>query len=150
MVGTSGENTLSKRHTRIPSADCIEVEVTTIDAFCREHRIAPSLIKIDIEGYEFHALRGAREVLREYSPIIVAELHPMNWPDIGVDPESEQRFISGLNYSTKALEGALDPFSIYGHLLLEPRKRGGEVSGETHQVPIGCGSGCAGQGAGSA
>lgn len=123
VVGTSGENTLSQKHSRIPSADCIDVQVTTIDRFCRERGIAPSLIKIDIEGYEFHALRGAQEVIRRHSPRILVELHPMNWPDIGVSRETARGFISSLNCRAKSLTGEADPFSSYGHVLLEPCKQ---------------------------
>lgn len=131
VVGTSGENTLSGKHSRIPSADRIEVQVTTIDMFCRERSIAPTLIKIDIEGYEFHALRGALGVIGQYSPGIVVELHPMNWPDIGVSPEYARQFISGLNYRQMALDGKSDPFLRYGHLLLERFGQAGHLAGGT-------------------
>jgi hypothetical protein len=120
VVGTSGENTLSRKHSRIPTADCIDVQVTTIDHFCRERGIVPSLIKIDIEGFEFHALRGALAVIGRHSPRILVELHPMNWADIGVNRETAREFISSLNYCAKSLTAAVDPFSVYGHVLLEP------------------------------
>jgi FkbM family methyltransferase len=136
VEGTSGENTLSGRHSRIPSADRIEVQVTTIDAFCRERGIAPTLIKIDIEGYEFHALRGALGVIGQYSPGIVIELHPMNWPDIGVSSEYARQFISGLNYRQIALDGKSDPFSAYGHLLLERFGQVGHVTEEMRVIPV--------------
>lgn len=122
-VGTSGENTLSPKHARIPSAERIEVQVTTIDAYCKKYKIVPSLIKIDIEGYEFHALRGARQTIERYAPNIVVELHPMNWPDIGMNAESARQFVSDLNYSAKPLQGNQDPFTSYGHLILEPRRK---------------------------
>lgn len=46
------------------TAQGIEVPVTTIDEFCREHAIpAIDLLKIDAEGYELPVLKGAAQVL---------------------------------------------------------------------------------------
>jgi FkbM family methyltransferase len=119
-VGTSGENTLSPKHSRLPTADSIEVSMTTIDGFCLERGIIPSLVKIDIEGYEIHALRGAREVLARHSPLVVVELHPMNWPEIGVNAEELTGLLDEMNYQTETLEGNPDPMSPNGHLILRP------------------------------
>ena len=47
---------------------------TTIDHLTLEFR-PPALIKIDVEGLELEALRGARETLREHRPTVVAEAH---------------------------------------------------------------------------
>jgi len=121
IVGTSGENTLSPKHSRLPTADSVEVVVTTIDAFCSERRILPSLVKIDIEGYEIHALRGAREILAQHSPIVVVELHPLNWPEIGVNAEELAELLSEINYQAKTFEESPDPMSPNGHAILMPR-----------------------------
>jgi FkbM family methyltransferase len=55
----------------------IEVEVSTID-----HQLqtlaAPDVVKIDIEGAEVAALRGASRLLREVRPTIICELHGTN------------------------------------------------------------------------
>jgi len=139
VVGTSGENTLSPKHSRIPCADSIDVNVTTTDAFCRQRRIAPSLVKIDIEGYEFHALRGAKRTIERHSPRIVLELHPMNWPDIGWNSELTRQFFSELNYDVRALNEDRDPFSSYGHVALEPRERA-VMTGAIERVSPGAGS----------
>jgi FkbM family methyltransferase len=135
VVGTSGENTLSPKHSRIPSADSIDVNVTTIDAFCQERRIAPSLVKIDIEGYEFHALRGAKRTIEQHAPRIVLELHPMNWPDIGWHSELTRQFFSELHYDVRPLNEAADPFSSYGHVALEPRERSETVNAIGDESP---------------
>jgi FkbM family methyltransferase len=50
---------------REKASDSELIRVTTIDAYCREHRIdAIDFIKMDIEGYEHAALRGAEGMLR--------------------------------------------------------------------------------------
>lgn len=53
----------------------VEVRETTIDQLCREQALSPDLIKIDVEGYEAEALRGARATLERSHPLIVLEWH---------------------------------------------------------------------------
>ncbi len=47
--------------------DCqstVEVELTTLDAFCREASVSRiELLKLDVQGYELRVLKGARELL---------------------------------------------------------------------------------------
>ena len=44
---------------RIP----IKTYMTTIDNFVSIHKLEPTVIKIDTEGYEVNVLRGARNTL---------------------------------------------------------------------------------------
>jgi FkbM family methyltransferase len=54
----------------------LKVQTTTLDDFVFERRAAPpDFIKIDIEGAESRALRGALNTLRQYQPTLVIELH---------------------------------------------------------------------------
>lgn len=50
-----------------------DVEVSTLDAELDEYRSAISIIKLDLEGMEFEALRGATGVIRESAPVIAVE-----------------------------------------------------------------------------
>ncbi|MFT4803157.1 MAG: FkbM family methyltransferase [Psychroserpens sp.] len=52
----------------------VEVEVTTLDSFIAEGNPIPNLIKIDVELYEYQALKGALKLLTEYNPVIIIEL----------------------------------------------------------------------------
>jgi len=48
----------------VPMLGSVEVDAVTLDAFCREHRIERiDYLKLDVEGAEIQALRGARELL---------------------------------------------------------------------------------------
>jgi FkbM family methyltransferase len=51
------------------------VPSVSIDDFLLERGIPVHLIKMDIEGAEVMALRGARRTLEQYHPILVIELH---------------------------------------------------------------------------
>jgi FkbM family methyltransferase len=54
----------------------ISVPIVRLDAYCSaRHVAAPDVIKIDIEGLEFQALRGARELLKASTPLIIAEIN---------------------------------------------------------------------------
>jgi len=54
----------------------LEVQVFTLDDFAAQaQRRPPTLLKIDIEGGEGEALRGARRVLREFRPMVICEIH---------------------------------------------------------------------------
>ena len=63
QVGRKGWRTSIRRST--VSIDTLVVEDTAI--------AAPTVIKMDIEGGELEALRGARETLMEYHPVVVLE-----------------------------------------------------------------------------
>ena len=119
-VSNSPENTLSPVHGRLTNASAIAIEMTTIDAFCARRQICPDLIKIDIEGFELHALRGAKRTLTKHRPVVVVELHPMNWPEIGVDRRQVAELLKELRYQLTPLDGQTDPLAEYGHVVLQP------------------------------
>jgi FkbM family methyltransferase len=55
----------------------LEVQVSTIDSQLG-HLSAPDLVKMDIEGAEVAALRGASTLLSEHRPILICEFHGTN------------------------------------------------------------------------
>ena len=63
----------------------IDVAVVTIDEVCRELKVVPNIIRMDVQGAEVHALRGARETIRSAARLsLVVEMHPQCWPTFGV------------------------------------------------------------------
>jgi len=49
-------------------------------------------LKIDVEGYEGSALKGAERILSERRPILFCEVHPALLPQYGVDAKEVVRF----------------------------------------------------------
>lgn len=52
----------------------VEVDTISLDEFAREHE-APSIIKIDIEGTELSALKGASDLIGRFRPILFLETY---------------------------------------------------------------------------
>ena len=81
----------------------IKVDALTLDEFCRTHE-PPDIIKIDIEGEEANALRGASGVLSKHRPIICCELHSRPGAEEVVD------ILTGHGYVLTLMDGS--PFVI--------------------------------------
>lgn len=52
----------------------IEVDATTLDAFCAAGKFVPTVVKIDVEGAEDRVVAGARATLTRHSPSVVIEV----------------------------------------------------------------------------
>ncbi len=59
----------------VNSTGDIEVEVTDIDSYCLQHELAPSYIKMDIEGAEYEALVGATNTIKALQPYLAICLY---------------------------------------------------------------------------
>lgn len=58
-----------------PGLPAQEVAFTTIDAECERLGVVPTVVKIDIEGFEDRALAGAQRLLAEHRPALLLEFH---------------------------------------------------------------------------
>lgn len=50
-----------------------EIDVWSLDDFCREKDLRPDLIKLDVEGYQAKIVPGARDVIARTRPVILME-----------------------------------------------------------------------------
>jgi FkbM family methyltransferase len=55
--------------------ETIRVETVTIDAEMQRRGLAPTMIKIDVEGAEDAVVRGAIETLTTHRPVVLCEIH---------------------------------------------------------------------------
>jgi len=85
--------------------DLTTVRSTTIDKLSETFGY-PTHIKIDVEGYEIAALRGAHATLEHKSPLLFLELHNEIIAHDGGQPEATLEFLSDHGYVTLALDGS--------------------------------------------
>jgi FkbM family methyltransferase len=82
--GDHSSNSLTFGRKRVPNLDetlhrnarVIPVEAISLDKFCADTKIAPDLIKIDVEGAELQVLRGSAQSLSSTRPKIILAVHP--------------------------------------------------------------------------
>jgi FkbM family methyltransferase len=60
---------------RADSSVTEEIEITTLDQEVASGMPVPDFIKIDIEGWELEALKGARQTLLDHHPALYLEMH---------------------------------------------------------------------------
>lgn len=95
------------------------VQVVTLDAFCRDEGLRPDWILVDVEGFEFSVLAGARETITAgRAPALVVEMHPDAWAVAGWTRASGEALLRELGLEIRSLTGAVDPLDDYGHVLL--------------------------------
>lgn len=77
-----------------------EIELTTLDAFVKDAGLERvDLIKIDIEGAELSALKGADEVLTRFRPHIILELNQGTCKSAGYTMADLLDHLSGYGYT---------------------------------------------------
>ena len=90
-----------------------EVELETVDGLlCRQKVNDLRLIKLDVEGHEFQALKGASEAIRRWRPYLLFEFDPDAYRAAGVDWEQVYELLGSLRSYTLCLhgtEGKLEP-----------------------------------------
>lgn len=98
------------------------VDVVTIDEICDQFAVVPTFIRIDVQGAEFHALRGASDTIRRAGERlrIVAEMHPQCWPSFGIDVVQAKDTIAALGLTAAPLQPGTDLFVRDGHVVLRP------------------------------
>jgi FkbM family methyltransferase len=72
--------------------------VVSLDKLFDGMEITPDLIKIDVEGYELHALRGMTQLLRRCSPTVICEVTEDFLSDLGASATQICDLVEGLGY----------------------------------------------------
>jgi FkbM family methyltransferase len=60
---------------RVVDRGAVEIQVRSLDDFCKENDVRPALIKMDIEGAEYGAISGALETIRTQQPILIISVY---------------------------------------------------------------------------
>jgi len=72
---------------------------TTLDTYMRKKKTTKvNLIKIDVDGYEYHVLKGAMSTIKKYKPLIIMELCPYVLNETGHDVDEIIEIFKELEY----------------------------------------------------
>jgi len=82
----------------LPKAGKKIVQITTLDAYCQQHQLRPTVIKVDVEGFECRVLDGALKTLEDARPYLIIEINPLRLAAAGTTGEELIRRIVGLRY----------------------------------------------------
>ena len=98
--------------------EVIRIPVETLGASAARLGIVPDCVKIDIEGYEFEALKGASAFLSEHRPLLFFELHLDYLDQRGLSPKEVIGMLSSCGYRFHAFSGAvLKPADLHDSVL---------------------------------
>lgn len=105
----------------------LTVPVVTLDEFCRARSLAPDWLFMDIEGFEFAALEGARRLIAERGAEmrVVVEMHPNVWDTAGTTRDGAEALLADLGLRAVPLTGQRNPLGDHGIVLLEAADPGG-------------------------
>ena len=95
-----GMNRVLQEDENTENLDFTEIQTTTLDDIVKENGISKvDLIKIDIEGYEMHALRGAKKILAEFKPPLFIEVGYTRLIKNGTSPNEMFKFLEDFGYT---------------------------------------------------
>lgn len=81
------------------------INIVTLDQYMVDKKLTKvDLIKIDVEGYELHVLKGATELIKKSKPVFFIELDDNNLKEQGHSAKALIHFLSEHNYSIKNSE----------------------------------------------
>ena len=111
------------------------IPLTTLDAYLKHE--APEridIVKIDIEGAELPALRGARRVLEQYLPWLIVEVQAETCAAAGYAQGDILSFLAGFGYKFENIgrKGKTQPVTVetlgrYQNILCRPPEHPGDV-----------------------
>lgn len=116
-----GEGTLGG--TRYPSDKTVSIDVPIRRGDDLLAAVRPSLIKLDIEGYEAKALAGLEETVRAHKPVIITEVAPALLGACSSSVEELMTLMARMDYKPFEL-GLRKRHGKYGWCLRDPNPAG--------------------------
>ncbi len=79
------------------------VPVRTLDSEVEELGLVPTIVKIDVEGWEFEVLKGAEYILARYRPVLFLSLHPEALAQLHTSPKVVQAWLEERGYCSQVI-----------------------------------------------
>jgi FkbM family methyltransferase len=91
------------------------VDILPLDEFIDAHQLhSASLVKIDVEGFEYNVLKGAENFLRKQHPVLFIELDDNNLKEQGSSAKELIGYLNLLGYACVNSEND-DPLDLNGN-----------------------------------
>lgn len=117
-IGTEISHPIVKKY----KSEKILVKGDSIDNLVIEYKINPGFIKIDVEGSEYSVIKGAKNTLLKYKPVIVAELYDILLSNCGHTSENVVTFLESIEYNVIDIKRSARPtFPFCGEILATPK-----------------------------
>jgi FkbM family methyltransferase len=108
-----------------------DIQLTTLDQFVKDHALSRlDFIKVDIEGWEAHFLRGAMASIKRFRPAIMMEVVAPVLARAGATPAEIFNALGALDYAVFATEEhdayrmmPVEGFSLAADYLFVPKER---------------------------
>jgi FkbM family methyltransferase len=101
-------------HSMWGAPEPIKVKIESIADAAARLNVIPQFLKIDIEGYEFEAIKGSRDFIARYKPTIFLEVHLNYLEERGLSAKSLVTMLLEAGYGFYASGGAtLKPSDVY-------------------------------------
>lgn len=76
----------------------VAVKVTSLDAFCEQERTIPTVLKIDVEGFEYFVLKGASALLSEPELKVLLIEFNSSGQHYGIDDETVYKLLTSYGF----------------------------------------------------
>lgn len=81
-----------------------EFRSCSLDEFSSSRNVDPTVLKVDVDGFEWEVLQGAQNCLRRCRPRLWLEVHPTYLQNKARDWKDVIRFVESLGYRTSYFE----------------------------------------------
>jgi FkbM family methyltransferase len=111
--GFNGRSRLVSRSEHCESDNFeIDVMLVTIDEIAERFRVIPNVLLLDVEGFEFRALKGAGRILQQARGRLqlFVEMHPEMWDGAGTPAAEVRSWLQDNGLDVVRIEPEKDPF----------------------------------------